>query len=178
MRYGPRAGSGGWGEELEGNVVGVAEGQAGPVRGVDDVSVRDRELVEPLLPPLELRSIGTGKGHMVQPRSQFARRLGRLGVRVLVEAEESPVAQKPDDVVERPRILVEDGLGIKEPAVPGDAALQVAYGQSDVSDDANSEIAVLSDFHPVWWKLSLSVCIGSGRSVDQLTDGCGVTGGL
>ena len=65
----PRDGSGGWGEELEGNVVGVAEGQTRPVRGIDDASVRNRELVEPLLPPLELRSIGTGKGHMVQPRS-------------------------------------------------------------------------------------------------------------
>src|SRR5215213_1714121 len=48
-------GSGGWGEELEGNVVRVSEGQPRPVRGVDDASVRDGELAEPVLPPLEAR---------------------------------------------------------------------------------------------------------------------------
>jgi hypothetical protein len=130
----PPDGSGGWGEELEGDVVRVPEGQTRPVRGVDDASVWDRELVQSFLPPLELRSIRTREGHVVDTRAQLVRRLAGLTVGVLVQAEECALAERPDDVVERASVLVEDRFGVEEASIPGDAALQVAHGKSDMSE--------------------------------------------
>jgi len=53
---------------------------------------------------------------------------------VLVQAQERAAVEHPDDVVERAGVLVEDRLGVEESAVPGDAALQVAHRESDVSE--------------------------------------------
>jgi hypothetical protein len=41
------------GEELERNVVGVAEREPGAVRSLDDAAVRDPKFAQPLLPRLE-----------------------------------------------------------------------------------------------------------------------------
>ena len=61
-------------EELQCHVVGVLEGQSGPVVRVDDAAVRDAELIEALLPALELVPVDTREGHVVQARRRGSNR--------------------------------------------------------------------------------------------------------
>src|SRR5687768_15057925 len=53
-------------EELQGQVVWIAEGQTGAVRSIDDAAVRYPEVVQPLLPALEVLTARNGEGDVVQ----------------------------------------------------------------------------------------------------------------
>jgi hypothetical protein len=53
QRFKPNAESAGWGEELQRDVVGVAERETGPEVGVDDSAVGNPHAVQPLDPLLE-----------------------------------------------------------------------------------------------------------------------------
>jgi hypothetical protein len=53
---------------------------------------------------------------------------------VLMYRHERPVADQPRDMVIRPRVLVEDGILVEQPPIPGLAALQVGDGEGDMGD--------------------------------------------
>ena len=55
-------------EQLEGNVVRVAERQAGAIGRVEDLAMRDAELVQPLGPVHELVAAGDAERHVVEAR--------------------------------------------------------------------------------------------------------------
>src|SRR3954447_26699045 len=67
--------SAGQGEELESDVVGVAEREPRAVRGVDDAAVLDAEFVEPLLPVLELTAACAVERDVIEPGPVLLERL-------------------------------------------------------------------------------------------------------
>ena len=73
-----------WGEDLEGKVVGVFEGQSRAVGGVDDVAVRDAELVESGLPGVEGGAVGAGERKVIEAGPALVERLGVIAVGELV----------------------------------------------------------------------------------------------
>src|SRR5207302_2120292 len=120
-------------EELEGDVVGIAERQPRPVVRVDDPTMADAELVEPALPALQLRAVGAPEGDVVEARAQLVERLRARRRRVEMDAEQRP-AHHPDDVMERSGVLVEHGVGIEEALIPGAAAAQIADSHGNMAD--------------------------------------------
>src|SRR5215203_4712802 len=78
------AGSGrcGWGEELQGDAVGVAESEAGAVWRVLDSAVLDTPFVEPARQLLELVAVGAAAGDVVEADLELAE--ARRGRRALV----------------------------------------------------------------------------------------------
>ena len=51
-----------------------------------------------------------------------------------MQPDERLAADEPDDVSERPRVLVQDGLCVEKGLVPRDTAIEVGDCQSDMSD--------------------------------------------
>src|SRR5262245_30305678 len=101
--------SGGRAEQLERDVVGIPEGQARAVVGVDDAAVGDSQLVETGLPLLELVPVLAAEGHVVESGTMLLERLGGLELREAVHTEQG-VAEQVHGVVERAGVLVEHGL--------------------------------------------------------------------
>src|SRR5688500_20165750 len=112
-------------EELEGVVVGVAEGETRAVGGVDDPAVGNAQVVEPGLPLLELAPAGYAETDVVEAGAQLAERLVALRVRMLVDPEEASAVEYPHDVVEQAGVLVEHRLRVKESLVPRPAGAEV-----------------------------------------------------
>src|SRR5689334_9144403 len=119
-------------EELQRNVVGVAEGKPRPVRCVDDAPVNNSELVELRLPRLQLRAVGTSEREVVQSNPTLIERAS-CGIRELVEADKR-AADRPYDVTERSGVLVQYRLRSEQLLVPRNTAVQIADGKSDVGD--------------------------------------------
>src|SRR5207244_6171568 len=94
----------------------------------------DAEVVEPALPLLQLAPVGHAEADMVQTGPQLAERLGALGIRMRVDTEQRSAVQHPHHVVEQAGVLVEHGLGIEEPLVPGGAAPQISDGHRHMCD--------------------------------------------
>src|SRR5947207_14287050 len=92
-------GSGRRSEELEGDVVGIAEAEARPVRSVLDVAVVDAQLVEPARPLLQLAPAGTPEGDVVEANAELAELLLRGPLGVLVQPDEGAVAHQVAGVV-------------------------------------------------------------------------------
>src|SRR5215207_5890044 len=67
--------SGGWGEELEGDAVRVAEAHARAVAGVLDLAVGDAQLVQPAGPLLQLGPVGDAEGDVVEADAELAEAL-------------------------------------------------------------------------------------------------------
>src|SRR5262245_60092667 len=80
-------------EELQRDVVGVAEGQTRPVMGVDDAAVSDAEALEVLLPRFEFGPVGAGERHVVEARPQLVEGFRARRVRVLVDPVARPAEQ-------------------------------------------------------------------------------------
>src|SRR6516165_5195222 len=108
----------GWREELQGDVVGIAERQARPVWRVHDATVGDAQLIEAGLPLGKLVARRAGEREVGRSRPALVERLraGRVGE--LVEPDQRLTADEPDDVPERSGVLVQPGLGTEEPLVP------------------------------------------------------------
>jgi hypothetical protein len=69
-------------EELQGDVVGVAEGQ-GEAEGVlGDVVVGDPELVQMVLPLLEVAAVGAAEAEVVQSGPELVEPMAPVGGRV------------------------------------------------------------------------------------------------
>ena len=107
-----RRGSAGRCEELECDVVGVAERQPRSVSRVDDTTVGDAEFVQPRFPLGEFGAIGAGKREVIEPDPTFVERF-RREIGELMESDQR-AADQPDDVAERSRVLIEDRLRAEE----------------------------------------------------------------
>ena len=113
-------------EELQGDVVRVAERQARPIRGIHDATVGDAKLVEAFLPRLQLRSVGAAECDMVESGPQFVEGVRAGGLPVLVNAEDcSP--KEPNNMVEGAGVLVEDWCSVEEPLIPGSTSIEIVH---------------------------------------------------
>src|SRR6516165_5195398 len=124
----------GWREELQGDVVGIAERQARPVWRVHDPTVGDAQLIEASLPLGKLVARRAGEREVVKPRPALVERLGAGRIGELVEPDQCLTADEPDDVPERPGVLVQHRLGTEEPLVPRHAPVEIGHGEGDVGD--------------------------------------------
>ena len=120
-------------EQFEGDVVGIAERQAGAVAGIDDLAVGDAELVEAGGPFDELTASRAAERDVVETRLALVERLLVGEVGKVVQAEQR-VADLVDDVPERAGVLVEDRCDAEDLGVPGLAASDVAHRHGDVGD--------------------------------------------
>src|SRR5262245_33178162 len=125
--------SGGRAEQLERDVVGVPEGQARSVVGVDDAAVGDAQLVEARLPLLELLTVLAAEGHVVEPGPVLLELLGGLELREAVHSEQR-VAEQVDGVMEGAGGLVENRLDAEQARVPRHADGKVVHRDGDVGD--------------------------------------------
>jgi hypothetical protein len=95
--------------------------------------VADADLVQALLPPLQLVPVGDAERDMVQADPALAERRRDIRVGELVRADEL-AAHHPDDVAERSGVLIEHRLSFEQLGVPRDARLEVSHGQGHVGD--------------------------------------------
>src|SRR5260221_3079651 len=94
-------------EQLECDVVGVTKRQTRAVARIDDVTVRDTELVETGRPLFELGAARATERDVIESRPALVEAFGADQIGEAVQAEHR-VAQQIDDVAERTRVLVED----------------------------------------------------------------------
>src|SRR5580658_9575667 len=109
---------GGWCEELQRDVVRIAEGQPRTVGSIDDTAVDDTESVEPGLPCLKLTSAATSKGQVIHadPALIEGKTVGRIGK--LVQSDQGPAFDEPDSAPKRAGLVVDDQLGVEDSLVP------------------------------------------------------------
>src|SRR5882757_9809306 len=121
-------------EEFQRDVVRITEGQRRAVSSVDETAVGDTESVEPGRPGLEFTSAITGEGQVIQadPALVEGKAVSRIGK--LDKSDESLASHQRDSAPERTGISVQDHLGAEEPLVPHGTAVQIADGQSHMSD--------------------------------------------
>lgn len=115
--------SAGGSEELQRDVVRIAERQARPIRRVHDAASGDIQLAQSSFPFCKLRAVGTGEREVIEANSALVEWFVAHWVRELVEADEC-LADEPDDVAERSGVLVEDGFRTEERFVPRDTSIQ------------------------------------------------------
>jgi len=129
------AGSGRRREELERDAVRITEGDSRAVAGVLDPPVRDAQLIQARGPGLQLTAVTAGEGNMIQAGTMLVEPV-TCGLRVRVQAEQLPAAEREDGVVKSSGllVLVENGPGAQQPAVPASASLQISHRHSDVGD--------------------------------------------
>ena len=80
----------------ERDVVRVTEGQPRPVVGIDDAAIGDAEVVQPVLPCLEVTSVCTVNGEVVQADATFIEREVVDQVGKLMESDEGLSPDEPD----------------------------------------------------------------------------------
>ena len=145
-----------WDEELEGDAVGVTEGQAGPVGRVLDVAVGDAQLVE-RRDHFSSSRVGAPEGDVVEADAELAEARHRGRLLMLVQAEQRAVAQQVDRVVEGGvGVLVEHRLGVEQRLVQGTltvrsrtvSATWVSGGKVDMVG-ISLECVVASDHRPI-----------------------------
>src|SRR6185437_4580340 len=140
-------------EELQGHAVRVAEAQTRTVGRVDDSPVLDMELVEPVHPGFEFGPAGAAEADVVEADPEFAEPLIGCRMLVLVDAEQGPAVEDPHQMPEsRGRVLVDHGVGVEQPAVPGAADRHVAHRECDVIECRKSHD----------WGLLLTGCQSAG----------------
>jgi hypothetical protein len=70
---------------------------------------------------------------VVKTRTPLVEGLRTLQVRELVNSDKRS-AHQPHDVVKRASVLVNDGIRTEQTLIPRSAAVEIAYGDSDVGD--------------------------------------------
>jgi hypothetical protein len=118
--------SAGWGEELQGDAIRIAEANARDVAPIFDPVVLDAELVEPAGPALELGAVGAAEGDMVEADAELAEPLIGRGLGVLVQPQQGGAEQVHGVVEVGIGVLVQHRLGIEQRLIPGDADRQIA----------------------------------------------------
>jgi tetratricopeptide (TPR) repeat protein len=121
-------------EQLEGDVVRVAERQTRTVARVHDLAVGHAQRVQAGRPLGQLGAARAAERHMVQARPPLVELVLASQVRKAVQPEHGVVTERVDDVPERPGVLVEDRAGAEDAGVPGLADRQVGHGHGDVRD--------------------------------------------
>ena len=125
--------SGRRGEQLEGDVVGVAERQPRTVARVHDLAVGHAQRVQAGRPLGQFGAARAAERHMVQAGPALVELLLAGQVRKAVQPEQG-AAERVDDVPERSGVLVEDRADAEEAGVPGLTDRQIGHGHGDVRD--------------------------------------------
>ena len=135
LACGQRLWSGRRREELQRNSVWVAEGDTRAVVGVHDSAMGNAQLVQACDPGLQLTAVTAGEGNMIQAGAMLVESV-TCGIWVRMQAEQLSSAEREHGVVKAPDllVLVENGLGGQQPAVPAGASLQISHSHSDVGD--------------------------------------------
>jgi len=95
--------------------------------------VLDAELVEPARPLLEFAAVGDAERHVVEPDPELAEVAAGRRRRVLMKAEQLPLADHVHGVVEVGlRVLVQHGRRVQQPLVPRNTDGQVAHRERDM----------------------------------------------
>ena len=100
-RRGRRPWSGGRREELQGDSIGVAEGDTRAVVGVLDSSVRDTKLVQARRPCLQLIAVAAGERHMIKAGAVLVEG-ATAGLGVGMQAKKLPAAEREHGVMKPP----------------------------------------------------------------------------
>src|SRR5664280_1586650 len=108
-----------WSEELQRDVVRIAERQARAIGGVDDPAVRQAQLVQSCLPIRQIRSVGARERQVIQTDPALVEGLIARWIGELVEPHQG-LTDKPDDMAEGSGIFVEDRCRAEQRPVPGD----------------------------------------------------------
>src|SRR5688572_21510057 len=136
-REGPLAAGGK--EDLEGDAVGVGEGDGLGVADVLDAAVGDAELVEAGRPLLEDGAIGDGQRDVVEADAADVE--GALGRREVLGEGEDELRVGLEDGAGNEVLgfvgLAEDLARAEEAAVPLGAGVEVAHAEFDVSDSGD-----------------------------------------
>src|SRR5438445_779254 len=82
------------------------------------------EVVEPLLPILELGAGGAVERDVVEPRPVLLEGFAAVELRELVDTDDRAVAEHPDHVVESSRVLVHHRIRTDELLIPGPADVE------------------------------------------------------
>ena len=106
------------GEELQCDVVGIAERESRTIGCVNDPTVLDAQLVEPRLPLLEVSPTAARERDMVEARPALVEGIRTVWIREIVEAEQGLATKEPDRVAERTRILLDERRIPDEALVP------------------------------------------------------------
>ena len=103
--------------------------------GVFDLTVENAQLVQARGPSAQLTAISAGEGHVIKADAMLVEAVsGAAWVRV--QAEKLPSAEHEHGVVKSSRllVLVENGLGGQQLAVPAGAALQISHRHGNVGN--------------------------------------------
>ena len=134
-RAGMRPRSAGRREELERNSIRIAEGNPGAVVGVLYSAVRNAQLVQACGPRQQLTAITAGEGNMIQAGAMLVEYVTcSLGMRM--QAEQLPSTEREHGVMKAPSllVLVENGLGGQQLAVPASASIEISHRHGDMGD--------------------------------------------
>src|SRR5690349_8277459 len=143
----------GEGDQLELDVVGVAEVQrpAPPVLG--DRAVGDAPRLELGDPLVQRLAVGHGEADVVEPGADGVERLAGVGGVFVHDDEHRPVLGAQDDgvaTVAAVVLLAGELLEAEQVAVPGDALLDVRDGQRDVVKGGGHLGSPRASVEP-WW---------------------------
>ena len=121
-------------KELQCNVVRIAERQARAVWRIDDAAVLDAENIQPRLPLFQFGSAGAGEGEVIEPGPSLVKGFTSMEIRKLMDANQGLAPEKPNDVMEGARVLVDHRLGPEQPLVPRSAAFEIGDSERHMSD--------------------------------------------
>ena len=103
--------------------------------GVHDSAVRNAQLVQACGPRLELTAVTAGEGNMIQAGEMLVESV-TCGTGVRMQAEQLPSTEREHGVVKVPSllVLVENGHGGQQLAVPASASREISHSHSDMGD--------------------------------------------
>jgi len=108
-------------EELQRDVVGIAERKARAVMRVHDPAVLDSQLAESGFPLFEFAAVRASECEVVQSNASLVETFG-AAVRELMKGDQG-LARRPYDVAKRASVLVEDGLRTEECSIPRNTSI-------------------------------------------------------
>jgi hypothetical protein len=103
--------------------------------GVHDSAMHNAQLVQAGDPSLQLTTVTAREGNMIQTGAMLVESVTG-GTGVGVQAEQLPATEREHGVVKAPDllVLVENGLGGQQLAVPASASPEISHSHSDVGD--------------------------------------------
>jgi hypothetical protein len=128
---------GGRHEELQGNVVGITEGQRRAVIGIHDTAIGNPEFSQPEFPRFELISTTAVKSQIVQTYSTLIEGDAVGLVRKLMKSDERVTSDEPDCSSKWAGTLVQEHLGLEQALVPRNTAVEITDSESHMGDCRN-----------------------------------------
>ena len=103
--------------------------------GVHDSAMHNAQLVQAVHPSLQLTTVTAREGNMIQTGAMLVESVTG-GTGVGMQAEQLPASEREHGVVKAPDllVLVENGPGGQQLAVPASASPEISHSHSDVGD--------------------------------------------